>query len=172
MLHTTIGSPAVIPSPAPSSTNFTRQLKYGAGNAVDSGRQFLDQFVNSNPKYLNFLGAIGGAATVAIGILCFLNVFNAFQNPLTYVLNIFYIFFGGAMFITSVFGSTGLAQKIYSHANFLSNPLGRSFVYLYLGCLMTSSGFTGKISWLYVVVGIYMLGLSILSFIVSRSQNS
>jgi COPI associated protein len=169
MIHTTFGTPSSSRTTPSSNKGVSQNLKFGTGNIVQSGQNFLHH-VNTNPGYLNFLGSLAGAATVVVGILSFLNIFNAFHNPLTYVLNIFYIFIGAAMLVTSAFGDSNISQKVYSQANFLSNSTGRTLIYVYLGCLMTSSGFSGKISWLFVIVGIYMLLLAVLSFVVSWKQ--
>lgn len=124
-------------------------------------------FMNSNSRPLQLLGAGAGGGMLAVGILCFLDIFSAFRNPLTYVLNIFYLLFGAALLLTSIFSTSAASQMIYSQCNFLTNPKGRAFFYLFLGCLMTASGSGAHVSWLYLVVGIYLLLLSLLSLTVA-----
>ena len=165
MLQTnTIGVTSFPSSPTASGTN-GRHFKYGAQNVVQAGSQFV-HYVNTNPTFLNLLGAIGGAGVLAVGVLCFINVFNIIHNPLTYTLNIFYLLFGAVIIVTSLFGSTAISQKIYTQGNFLANPLGRSFFFLYLGCLMTSTG-SSPVSPIYLAVGIYLLLLAILSIFIA-----
>ena len=165
MLHT-IGNPSESQT---ASSSPAVGMKYGAGRIIQAGQEAV-HYVNTNPTALNFLGAVGGGATMAVGVLCFMNIFSAFRNPLTYTLNVFYIFIGVVLVVTSLFGSSNLSQNIYSQANFLSNPVGRSLLYLYLGCVMTASSTSGVLSWLYLAVGIYMLILALISFFVGWRQ--
>lgn len=165
MLHT-IGNPS---EHTAASSPTQGGMKYGAGRMIQAGQDVV-HYVNTNPTAMNFLGAIAGGATMTVGVLSFLNIFSAFRNPLTYTMNIFYFFFGVVILVTSFFGSSNLAQKIYSQANFLSNPMGRGFLFLYLGCVLTASGAAVGVSWLYLGVGIYMLLLAIISLVIGWRQ--
>ncbi len=151
MLHTnTLGSPSITSAAGAKS-----------GASLNPGTDV----VNTNPMVLNFAGAVAGGATVALGVLVFMNVTNL-ANPLIYTMHIFYLFLGVVIVVSTLFSKTKAGQWIYSQANFLSHPSGCGLLFLYLGCVMTASGATNGAHWLYLTIGICMLLLAVTSLVI------
>ena len=115
----TIGAQLQSPSTA-TSGSFETQFKTGRpANTFQPGD--IIRFVNTNPRALQLLGAVGGAALSAVGVMSFLNLFKVISNPLGYTLNLYYLLFGLIILWTSILGDSVVSQKIYSEFNFLSN---------------------------------------------------
>ena len=161
----TIGAQLQSPSTTTTSGSFETQFKTGRPNTFQPGD--IIRFVNTNPRVLQLLGAVGGAALSAVGVMSFLNLFKVLSNPLGYTLNLYYLVFGIVILWTSILGDNSLSQKLYSEFNFLSNARGRSLFYLFVASLLISTITGGLFSWLYLAVGVYFILLGLVSGIVA-----
>lgn len=156
--------PKAFISPASTASSFPAQVK---GLGLASLPSEVHSMVNRNPAKLQFLGTIAGGLLILVGVLCSLNIFSALTNPVKYILNFFFIVFGSCTLVTSWFPESGASRSVYSQCSFLSNALGRGFFYVFQGCLLTALGVSGGISWLYLLVGVLLLLLGLLSLLVA-----
>jgi len=124
-------------------------------------------FVNTNPRALQLLGAVAGAALSVLGVMSFINAFKILSNPLGYTLNIYYLLFGLTILWTSLLGDHPLSHRIYGEFNFLSNARGRGLFFIFIASLLISQITGGQFSWLYLVVGVYVLLLGTASLVVA-----
>ena len=162
--RSTIGAQTQSPSTS-ASDSFMTQFKQGAARVFSPGD--IVSYVNTNPKALQFLGALGGAGLSVLGVMSFINVFKLLSNPLGYTLNIYYLLFGLTIVLTSLAGDHWLSQRVYAEFNFLSNARGRSLFFVFIASLLISQIMGGHFSWLYLVVGVYLLLLGVASGVVA-----
>jgi COPI associated protein len=163
--RSTIGAQTTQSPSTAASDSFMTQFKQGAARAFSPGD--IASFVNSNPKALQVLGALGGAGLSVLGVMSFINVFKLLSNPLGYTLNIYYLIFGLTILFTSLAGDHWLSHRVYSEFNFLSNARGRALFFVFIASLLISQIMDGQFSWLYLVVGVYLLLLGVASGVVA-----
>jgi hypothetical protein len=139
-------------------------------NAVGGVRGKVSQFssyVQNNPKGVRIIGGIGGIGLSAVSIMSCFAIFNTFLSPITYILNVFYLFFGIVISVVTILSDSGLAERIYSQAHFMSTLGGKAVFFLYLGALLFGSGLSGATaSWVYLLIGSWMLFSSAVFFFV------
>ena len=148
-----------------ASESFMTQFKQGAGRVFSPGD--IVSFVNTNPKALQVLGALGGLGLSLLAVMSFINLFKLLSNPLGYTLNIYYLLFGLTILWTSLAGDHWLSHRVYAEFNFLSNARGRSLFFVFIASLLISQIMDGHFSWLYLVVGVYLLLLGVASGVVA-----
>jgi hypothetical protein len=104
------------------------------------------------------IGGIGGVGLSVVSILACFAVFNTFLNPITYILNVFYLIFGLAITLVAMLPESFIAESIYKQAHFMSTLGGKAFFFLYLGALLFGSGLSGETkSWVYLLIGSWMI---------------
>mmetsp|Transcript_35326 Transcript_35326/g.77374 ORF Transcript_35326/g.77374 Transcript_35326/m.77374 type:complete len:188 (+) Transcript_35326:58-621(+) len=110
-----------------------------ASSMAREGFASAKSYVTNSPTSLRVMCFCLGGATFVIYVLGLFNIFGVLY-PTEYTLNIFVMLFGLLTMILEAnpawMNSTRALKLLYHHAFFLSNPLGRGFFYIFLGCVI------------------------------------
>jgi hypothetical protein len=82
---------------------------------------------------LRTLSAVGGAALTIVSILGCFALFNTLLNPVSYILNLFYLTFGLIIVFVELFPQSNVTDWIFREMNILRSLNGRAVFYLYIG---------------------------------------
>ncbi|CAE7229838.1 unnamed protein product [Symbiodinium natans] len=137
-------------------------LKNGAAVAGMVG-----EYVQRGPEGVGWLSFMGGAVSIALGLLGFLNIADLILDPLEYVVNGYQTVFGVVVclleapdeWITSNAKLTQARDFIQEYARFLYTCGGRGLFYLFQGTLAMSLD-TYTVTF---IVGCYMCGLGVVN---------
>mmetsp|Transcript_61107 Transcript_61107/g.176088 ORF Transcript_61107/g.176088 Transcript_61107/m.176088 type:complete len:186 (-) Transcript_61107:216-773(-) len=117
------------------------------GQAVGQLRESWDdvkKYIQRGPEGISWLCFMGGLATFLLGVLGFIDIFDAMLDPLYYLINAYQMLFGLCTCIIELprdFENQKLqsAQKfVYKFGKFLTTIGGRGLFYLFQGSLALS----------------------------------
>ncbi|KAF4733326.1 hypothetical protein FOZ62_026877 [Perkinsus olseni] len=133
-----------------------------ASDRVAAAANAIDDYIHAGPDSLRLLAFLGGLAVTITGALNVLSPAQAINAPVIYLLNAYQTVFGVVTCLLEAdpkyLHKYEVQQKIHEYAHFLTQLWGRGFFYVFQASIALM-----HLTFLYVVVGVYMGMLGLLS---------
>ncbi|EER05505.1 hypothetical protein Pmar_PMAR011530 [Perkinsus marinus ATCC 50983] len=138
-----------------------------ASERVTAAAEVINKRIHTGPDSIRVLAFLGGVAVTATGALNVLSPSEVLHRPVIYLLNLYQILFGVITCLLEAdpkyLHKYGVQERIHEYAYFLTQLWGRGLFYLFQGSIALM-----HLTILYIIVGLYMAVIGVLSLSLLR----